>query len=100
MKRELQWKAGTCGTNDLYYMRETFEPAKLAPIRNQFAPISNQFSFLKLDKVFTLEVSKIMHLAKQNKLPSCLQSYFAQTSEIHTYGNQSSQTKFVLCYPI
>ena len=26
-----------------------------------------------------------MYLAKQNKLPSCLQSYFAQASEIHTY---------------
>ena len=52
--------------------------------RVKLAPIYNQFSILTLDKVFTLEVSKIMYLAKQNNLPSCLQSYFAQTSEIHS----------------
>ena len=62
--------------------------------------IYNQFPILKLDKVFTLEVSKIMYLAKENKLPSCLQSYFAQTFKIHTYETKPSQTKFVLCYPI
>ena len=28
---------------------------------------------------------------KQNKLPSCLQSYFAQTSEIHTYETRLSK---------
>ena len=69
---------------------------KAPTFRVKLAPIYNQFSILKLDKVFTLEVSKIMYLDKQNKLPSCLQSYFAQTSEIHNY--ETRQAKRSLFY--
>ena len=32
-----------------------------------------------------------MYLAKQNKLPSCLQGYVAQTSQIHTYETRLSK---------
>ena len=64
---------------------------KASTFRVKLAPVYNQFSILKLDKVSTLEVSEIMYLVKQNKLPSYLQSYFAQTSEIHTYETRLSK---------
>ena len=64
---------------------------KALTFRVKLAPIYNKFSILKLDKVFTLEVSKIMYLAKQNTLPSCLQSLFAQTFEIHTYETRQAK---------
>ena len=59
--------------------------------RDHSAPLFEQFKLLKLNDLYHLNLGKFMYKYNHNALPSCFNSFFTLTSNIHSYDTQSTR---------
>ena len=64
-----------------------------AGYQDHSAPLFEQFKLLKLNDLYRLNLGKFMYKYNHNALPSCFNSFFTVTSNIHSYDTQSTRKK-------
>ena len=64
-----------------------------AGYRDHSAPLFKQFKLLKLNDLYCLNLGKFMYKYNHNALPSCFNSFFTLTSNIHSYDTRSTRNK-------
>ena len=73
---------------------------KTSFFETKLSPLYDQLKLLKLNNIYKLEVSKLMHKFKTKSLPICFNEYFVSPSKVHSYftrfvtGDNYSFTRF------
>ena len=87
------------GTHTSYLNKITKQQKRIiriisaAKYNDHTTPLFKQLKLLKLEDLYTLNMSKFMYKANNNQLPKNLQRYFTQNSQIHSHNTrQSSHT--------
>ena len=68
--------------------------------KTKVSPLYDELKLLKLNKIYKLEISKLMYKFKFESLPICFNQYFVLPSETHSYstrfvtGDNYSLTRF------
>ncbi len=64
-----------------------------AGYRDHSTPLFEQFKLLKFNDLYYLNLGKFMYKFNHNSLPSCFNSFFTLTSNIHPYDTRSTRKK-------
>ena len=57
--------------------------------KTKLSPIYARLSVLQLDKIYQLEIIKLMYKFKINVLPECFTNYYTRNSSVYNYSTRS-----------
>ena len=61
---------------------------KTSFFKTKLSPLYDELKLLKLNKIYELEVSKLMYKFKSKSLPICFKKYFVLPSKVHSYSTR------------
>ena len=66
--------------------------------KTKLSPIYARLSVLQLDKIYLLEMIKLIYKFKINVLPECFTNYYTRNSSVYSYSTRSVKNDF--CHAI